>query len=171
MKRYALFIEKPAASSSFRRVNTKSIMVVAAVDAVIFLIALDKPPSLGCIFPPKANEYINVPVDIRLRPTNIHNTLSIAVFSCTPNIVAEVVGMDQAKIPAAISGIYKYLFNVFGGTSLVNVNIFTKVAYDITSGPKYGLNPTLINDCVIIPRNKYMRHGIPLNAADCSGDN
>jgi hypothetical protein len=154
-------MEKPAASSSFRRVNAKSIMVVAAVDAVIFLIALDKPLSLGCIFP----------VDIRLRPTNIHNTLSIAVFSCTPNIVAEVVGMDQAKIPTAISGMYKYLFKVFGGTSLVNVNIFTKVAYDITSGPKYGLNPTFINDCVIIPRNKYRRHGIPLNAADCNGDN
>ena len=70
-----------------------------------------------------------------------------------------------------MSGIYKYLFNVFGETSFVNVNIFTKVAYDITSGAKYGLNPTLINDCVIIPRNKYRRHGIPLKAAACNGDN
>ena len=171
IKRYALFMEKPAANSSFLRVKTKSIMVVAAVDAVMFLIALDKPPSFGCMLPPKANEYINVPVDMRLRPTNIHNTLSIAVFSCTPNMVAEVVGIDQAKIPAAISGMYKYFFNVSGGTSCVNVNIFTKVAYDITRGPKYGLNPTLINDCEIIPRNKYSRHGIPLNAADCNGDN
>jgi hypothetical protein len=147
-------MENPAAKRSFRRVNTKSIMVVTAVDAVIFLIALDKPPSRGCTFPPKANEYINVPVDIKLRPTNIHNTLSIAVFNCTPKTVAEVVGIDQAKIPAAISGIYKYFFNVSGDTISVNVNTFTKVAYDITRGPKYGLNPTLINDFENIPLNK-----------------
>lgn len=146
IKRYALPMEKPAASNSFRRVNTKSIMVVAAVDAVMFRIALDNTPNLGFTFPSKAKEYMSVPVDIRLRPTNIHNTLSIAVFNFTPNIVAEVVGSDQAKMPAATSGMYKYFFNFSGGMIVVNVSIFIKVAYDITSGAKYGLKPTLIND-------------------------
>ena len=164
-------MENPAASISLLRVNAKSIMVVAAVDAVMFRIALDNTPNLGFTFPSKAKEYINVPVDIRLRPTNIHNTLSIAVFNCTPNIVAEDEGNDQAKIPAATSGMYRYFFNFSGGMIVVNVSIFIKVAYDITRGAKNGLKPTLINDWVSIPRNKYKRQGIPLNAADCKGDN